>query len=124
VPPTCPCGLQQPYEACCGRFHRGGPAAPTAELLMRSRYAAFAVGDEAYLLETWHPGTLPRRLRLDPQDRWERLEVLDTTGGGLLESTGTVEFRAHRTHRGRPDVLHENSRFVREDGRWLYVAPA
>jgi SEC-C motif-containing protein len=120
---TCPCGLPQPYDACCGRFHRGTPA-PTAELLMRSRYTAFAVGDEVYLLQTWHPSTRPRRLRLDAEDRWERLEVLGGTGGGLLERTGTVEFRAHRSNRGRADVLHENSRFVREDGGWSYVGPA
>ncbi len=42
---------------------------------MRSRYAAFAVGDAAYLLQTWHPSR-PHRLRLDPQDRWTHLEVL------------------------------------------------
>jgi SEC-C motif-containing protein len=91
---------------------------------MRSRFAAFAVGDADYLLQSWHPSTRPRRLRLDPADRWTRLEILGRTGGGLLESAGTVEFRAHHLHRGRPDVLHENSRFRREDGRWLYVDPA
>jgi SEC-C motif-containing protein len=91
---------------------------------MRSRYAAFAVGDAGYLLVTWHPGTRPRRLQLDPDERWTGLEVLRSTGGGLLEPTGTVEFRAHRTRGGRADVLHETSRFVREDGRWTYVGPA
>jgi SEC-C motif domain protein len=90
---------------------------------MRSRYAAFAVGDEGYLLQTWHPDTRPRRLLLDPEDRWTGLEVLGGSGGGLLESKGTVEFRAHRTNRGRSDVVHENSRFVREDGRWSYLGP-
>ena len=90
---------------------------------MRSRYAAFAVGDEAYLLQTWHPDTCPSNRRLDPEDRWTGLEIVGGTGGGLLESRGTVEFRAHRTNRGRADVVHENSEFVREDGRWSYVGP-
>ena len=40
----CPCGLGEDYGSCCGRFHHGA-AAPAAELLMRSRYSAFAVGD-------------------------------------------------------------------------------
>jgi SEC-C motif domain protein len=128
VPPTCPCGLPQPYDACCGRYHRGEGAPPTAELLMRSRYAAFAVGDAAYLLATWHPSTRPRRLRLDAGDCWTRLDVLGGTGGGLLHTEGTVEFRAHRRRGGGPDaqadVQHENSRFVREAGRWSYVGPA
>jgi SEC-C motif domain protein len=90
---------------------------------MRSRYAAFAVGDEAYLLQTWHPRTRPRRLRLDAQDQWTRLEIVGGSGGGLLEQTGTVEFRAHRSTCGRADVVQENSEFVREDGRWSYVGP-
>jgi SEC-C motif-containing protein len=90
---------------------------------MRSRYAAFAVGDVEYLLATWHPSDRPRRLRLDPADRWTRLEILRTTGGGLLEQSGTVEFRAHHSNGGRAGTLHENSRFVREDRRWSYSGP-
>jgi SEC-C motif-containing protein len=119
----CPCGLPQPYGLCCGRFHRGEAAAPTAELLMRSRFTAFAVRDAPYLMQTWHPSTRPRRLRIDPTDRWTRLEILGRTGGGLLESVATVEFRAHHLHRGLPDVMHENSRFQRDDGRWSYLGP-
>jgi SEC-C motif-containing protein len=115
----CPCGLPAPYDACCGRFHRGDAVAPTAELLMRSRYAAFAVGDAAYLRATWDPRTRPRRLDLDPGERWTGLEVLGRTGGGLLDATGTVTFRAHH----RAGVVAEHSAFRREGGRWLYVGP-
>jgi SEC-C motif-containing protein len=122
VPPApCPCGLAESYAACCGRFHDGGLAAPTAELLMRSRYSAFAVGDPAYLLRTWHPGTRPRKLTLDPGQEWTRLDVLGRTGGGLLHNEGTVEFRAHYRLRDRDGVLHENSRFRRDDGHWVYL---
>ena len=118
---TCPCGSGAPYDDCCGRYHRGAATAPTAEALMRSRYSAFAVGDPAYLLRTWHPSTRPRTLTLDPDQQWSRLVVLAGTGGGLLDTEGTVEFRALWVHRGRSDALHERSRFVREDGQWLYV---
>lgn len=114
---SCPCGLPAPYDDCCGRYHRGEAVAPTPERLMRSRYSAFAVGDRAYLLATWHPTTRPRRLRLD-DTRWLRLEVLDRSGG-LLDVEGTVRFRAH--HSG--GVVEEDSRFVRDGGRWLYVGP-
>ncbi|OLL16324.1 hypothetical protein BKE56_023255 [Rhodococcus sp. M8] len=116
----CPCGRGLPYGECCGPFLAGGHA-PTAEQLMRSRYTAFTVGDEAYLRRTWHPGTRPVRLDLDPAQRWTGLEVLRTSGGGFLHTEGTVEFRAHYRFGGHADVLHEHSRFVREDGRWLYV---
>ncbi|MFE0023127.1 YchJ family protein [Amycolatopsis sp. NPDC059021] len=117
----CPCGLGEPYDACCGRYHRGEQTAPTAELLMRSRYSAFAVGDAGYLLRTWHPSARPANLDLDPAQRWIRLEILGHTGGGLLQAEGTVEFRAHYRHDGQRGVLHENSRFVREGGQWLYL---
>lgn len=120
-PAPCPCGLAESYAACCGRFHEGGLTAPTAELLMRSRFSAFAVGDTAYLLRTWHPDTRPRRLALDAGQEWTRLEILGRTGGGLLHTEGTVKFRAHYRHHGRDGFLEENSRFRRADGAWVYL---
>ncbi|MEU6776116.1 YchJ family protein [Streptomyces sp. NPDC046759] len=114
---TCPCGLPGPYDACCGRFHAGPAAAPTAELLMRSRYSAFVTGNAGYLLRTWHPRTRPERLELDPRMKWTGLEILDTADGSAFHSTGTVTFRA--SYRG--GSLHERSRFERVDGAWVYV---
>lgn len=90
---------------------------------MRSRYTAFAVGDMDHLAATWHASTRPIALRDDPATRWTGLEVLATTGGSLFDAEGTVRFRAHFTTDGTDDVLEENSRFVREGGRWWYVAP-
>ncbi|MCM3302790.1 YchJ family protein [Streptomyces pseudogriseolus] len=113
----CPCGLPEPYEECCGRFHGGVAAAPTAEWLMRSRYAAFVRLDAAYLLRTWHPRARPARLDLDPGTRWTGLEILATEAGSAFHSTGTVTFRA--SFRG--GSLHERSRFERVDGAWVYV---
>ena len=55
----CPCGATD-YAACCGRYH-GGASAPDAESLMRSRYSAYALKLEAYLLATCTPApALPR----------------------------------------------------------------
>ncbi|MEV0914904.1 YchJ family metal-binding protein [Streptomyces sp. NPDC049967] len=115
----CPCGLPAEYGACCGRLHAGA-AAQTCEALMRSRYAAFVVRDAAYLLRTWHPGTRPDTLDLDPGTRWERLEILGTTEGSAFHTTGTVTFRAHFKDHGRADSLYEKSRFVRHEGAWVY----
>lgn len=122
MPELCPCGSALPYDDCCGRLHSAAAAAPTALALMRSRYSAFAVGDQAYLLRTWHLSTRPEYLALDPEQLWTRLVVLATTAGGLLDREGTVEFRAECTRAGRSEVLHERSRFVREGGAWLYVS--
>lgn len=132
----CPCLSGDTYGACCGRYHAtpaalragGGPdtaGAPTAEALMRSRYSAFAVGDADYLLATWHPSTRPGSLELDDDVEWRRLDVVRTEAGGPFDTTGVVEFVAHhRSRTGGPTTrgrLHEESRFVREDGRWTYV---
>ncbi|MDT0404833.1 MULTISPECIES: YchJ family protein [Streptomyces] len=114
---SCPCGLPEAYEACCGRFHSGAAAAPTAERLMRSRYCAFVRGEVAYLLRTWHPRTRPERLELDPRMRWTGLEILETGDGSAFHAAGTVTFRA--SYRG--GSLHERSRFERVDGAWVYV---
>ncbi|MEU9191913.1 YchJ family protein [Streptomyces hundungensis] len=121
LPKTCPCGLPAPYAECCGRYHSGAAAAPTAEALMRSRFSAFAVQDEAYLLRTWHPDTRPAELDLDPKTRWTRLEILDTADGSAFHTTGTVTFRAHYTHAGEAGSLHEQSRFSRVEGAWVYL---
>lgn len=88
---------------------------------MRSRYTAFVVGDAPYLSETWHAGTRPDRLDLDPAQRWTGLEIVGTESGGPDDDRGVVEFRAAWTHGRERGVLHERSSFVRRGGRWRYV---
>ncbi|MFE2042742.1 YchJ family protein [Streptomyces sp. NPDC059477] len=117
APVGCPCGLPGAYDRCCGRFHSGGAVAPTAEVLMRSRYSAFVKRDEGYLLRTWHPRTRPGRVEFDPGMRWTGLEIVRAWDGSVFHATGVVEFRA--SFRG--GVLHERSRFERVDGAWVYV---
>lgn len=121
----CPCLSGEVFGNCCGRVHAdraaGGPGAVTAEALMRSRYSAYAVGDTAYLLETWHPSTRPDSLDLDPGMVWRRLDIVDTVAGGPFDDTGTVEFAAHYRVDGERGVQRERSTFVREGGRWFYV---
>jgi SEC-C motif-containing protein len=115
----CPCGLPQTYERCCGRWHAGEPA-PDAERLMRSRYAAYALGLGDYLLATWQAGTRPETLDVatPPQPKWIGLDVRRHEPAG---DTAIVEFTARYRVGGRAHKLHETSRFVREDGRWYYV---
>jgi SEC-C motif-containing protein len=106
---------------CCQRVHLGWVTAASATQLMRARFSAFSVGDPAYLLRSWHASTRPSSLALDRDQKWTELELLGSTAGGLFDSTGTVEFRAHFTIDGRPDFLAENSRFIRADGAWSYL---
>ncbi|MFF8277791.1 YchJ family protein [Streptomyces lateritius] len=117
----CPCGRSASYGECCGRFHTGATTAPTAELLMRSRYSAFVVRDEAYLLRTWAPETRPGDIDFDPSLRWTGLEIRDTADGTAFHQAGTVTFLARYTQGGKPGSLHERSRFRRHEGVWVYV---
>lgn len=87
---------------------------------MRSRYCAFVVRDTGYLLRTWHPDHRPAVLDLDPEQRWEGLEILETAQGSAFHTTGTVTFRARFTVGGQSDALYEKSRFVRYEGAWVY----
>jgi SEC-C motif domain protein len=88
---------------------------------MRSRFSAYARGDAAFVLRTWHPTTRPLGIVGGP--RWIRLEILDRTGGALFDSEGTVLFDAHYLDGNKPGVMREDSRFVREGGEWFYVGP-
>lgn len=87
---------------------------------MRSRYAAYVLKLEGYLLATWHASTRPAELDLS-QDaiKWLGLSVkhAETTG-----DTATVEFVArYRIGGGRAEKMREVSRFVRGNGVWFYV---
>ena len=89
---------------------------------MRSRFTAFALGNEAHLLRSWHPSTRPASVRFLPEQKWTELEILATVDGGLFDDDGAVEFEASYERGAEPGVLHELSRFVRDaDGRWVYL---
>ena len=130
----CPCGSGEAFAICCGALIGGG-VAKTAEALMRSRYSAFATGAVDYLVATHHPGSRSPDLHAELREtvartEWTNLVILATRKGRARDADGVVEFAA--ACRPKPVMalagadaahvqLHERSRFVREDGRWLYV---
>lgn len=117
----CPCGNTAGYAHCCGPLHEG-QAAATAEALMRSRYSAYVLKREDYLLASWHPSTRPAHLKLaaqQPAPSWLGLSVKRHDEGA---TEAVVEFVARlRYGGGRAQRMHEVSRFLREDGRWYYL---
>lgn len=118
--PICECGVGS-VATCCRPIHAGSKKAETAEQLMRSRYTAYCLRDELYLLSTWHPSKRPDSLQLnsDQPTKWLGLDVLQHVPNG---DTATVEFIARFKEGGGPAFrLHEISRFVREGGQWFYV---
>lgn len=124
---ACPCGRLSPKRQplaladCCARYidHFDSTPAPDAEQLMRSRYSAFVLQQRDYLLATWHAAQRPGALEFEPGARWLGLEV--RRHRVLDAAHAEVEFVARYRVAGRAVRLHENSRFVREDGRWYYV---
>ena len=118
----CPCGTGLPYADCCGRWH-AGPShlqAPDAAALMRSRYSAYVLSLDDYLLATWHPTTRPASMdAADVGLRWLGLDV--RTHVVIDDAHASDELVARRKVGGRAHRLHEVSRFVREGGWWYYV---
>lgn len=124
----CPCGSPKNYVQCCGRYLDDNAIAPTADALMRSRYTAYTLGREDYLLATWHTSTRPVELNLaqlnlakEVATKWLNLEVKQHTHDSANPQQATVEFIARYKVNGRACRLHEISHFVREDERWFYV---
>ncbi len=115
----CPCGSGRALDACCGPYLAGAALPADAEGLMRSRYSAYVLEDAAYVTATWHPLTRPASIDLDPPVKWLGLVV--KRHEVTAEGEALVEFVARYKIAGRAHRLHEISRFVREDGRWLYL---
>ncbi len=119
----CPCTSGRPYPECCGPLHRGQREADTPEALMRSRFAAFALGDADYLWRTLHPEHEDRA-----QDRAAVVGAMKATARSLkfmrltiLEAKGdTVTFRAAVFEKGRDRSFVERSTFARAGGAWRY----
>ena len=117
---NCYCGLTSAFELCCKPVLKGLKKATTAEQLMRSRYTAFATLAADYLVATTHTserGYHDRSaiLHWATSNQWLKLEILKATNN-------IVEFKAHYLdHNKTPQVHHELSTFVFEEGAWFYV---
>jgi SEC-C motif domain protein len=123
----CPCarvgtfGGVLPYDRCCGRYlDDADAAAPDAESLMRSRYTAYALRRDDYVLATWDAAHRPARLAIGPDVVWTGLTVHSHRQTGA--DTAEVQFVAtYRDRTGRVQRLAERSRFTRRRGRWFYT---
>jgi len=118
----CPCGSKLKYKKCCFVFHDGDEAEDALKLMV-TRYSAYAAGDASYIMRTTHSSNVDFK---EDRKAWAKeikrfcdsteflgLEVLDFIEG---KDEAFVEFKAKLSD----GVLHEKSRFLRENGRWLY----
>ncbi|MGJ8620084.1 MAG: YchJ family protein [Methylophilaceae bacterium] len=118
---ACPCESGEAYVDCCEPLHLG-LTAPSAISLMRSRYTAYTMGLEQYLLDTWHESTRPTSLGLanDAKTKWLGLDI--KRAQTIDDDTAIVEFIARYKVGGyKAERLHEISQFKHTD-RWYYVS--
>ncbi|NHZ72340.1 MAG: zinc chelation protein SecC [Aquificales bacterium] len=123
----CPCFSGRPFRSCCSPWLKGKPA-PSPEALMRSRFAAYALGNAGYITRTTHPQSPHAQPK---QKAWRQelkafcrqtdflgLQILQV--GEIQGDVGWVTFRAILMQAGRDVSFTEKSRFERVNGRWFY----
>jgi SEC-C motif domain protein len=123
---VCVCGKGESIDTCCGPYLRGEKQPPTAEALMRSRYAAYAEGNVDYILATHDPARVDEVDRSSTetwskQSEWMGLEILATEQGTETDQTGIVEFSARYKLKGVTVSHRERAEFKRIEGRWYFV---
>jgi SEC-C motif-containing protein len=118
----CPCGSGKSYALCCRICHEG--KAESAESLMRSRYAAYALGLVDYILKTTHPDH-PDAKRPEDVRRREIEEFCQTTVFKKLKildvQEKTVTFTVFLSMEGKDFSFTEKSTFEKVLGKWLYL---
>ncbi|GAA4873265.1 YchJ family protein [Ferrimonas pelagia] len=90
---------------------------------MRSRYCAYVQHQTHYLLDTHHPDyrdglTLDALAEACETTSWDHLEIV--MAPPVQGNEGTVEFKAWYQQPEGLGVLHERSRFLRENQQWFY----
>jgi SEC-C motif-containing protein len=116
---TCFCGSKKDFDVCCGAIITGTKKATTPEELMRSRYSAYVQGNGRYLVlsaakEKRHNEDVELIEEFNNSVAWLGLEILSA-------ADEFVEFKAFYRDKEGIKVLHERSRFMKEDELWVYV---
>ena len=126
-PMNCYCCSDKNFEDCCQLFIVGAAKPATAEMLMRSRYSAYATGAVEYLLRSTHPST--RKFHdadaieiWAKSNVWQKLEIVSKSAGEARDKKGTVEFKAYfADENDQPQIHHELSNFEKYLGKWFFV---
>jgi SEC-C motif-containing protein len=123
----CPCHSGKAYSECCQPYHEGKKSAENAQILMRSRYSAYATENFDYIIQTTHPeGSAYKKDR----EKWkedmaafyrntdfEDLEIQNFIDG---QDKAYVVFIAKLSQKGMDGSFIEKSYFEKKGGQWLY----
>lgn len=119
----CKCGNALSLESCCLPLINNQKIATTPELLMRSRYTAYALGQIDYIAKTMAKNALEGFNYENAVDdvrlfKWLKLDIINSSNES---NYGVVEFKAWYRLDGKKYLLHEISQFELIDGIWFYV---
>lgn len=124
----CPCCSGKLFAACCRDIIAGTVQADSPLSLMRSRYTAHVCKNMSHIINTM----AKKALKLFDEEKtssewfeqhiWTKLEIIDAPPISKYDRDGYVEFKAHYTLNDDQHILHERSKFIKENGRWIYVS--
>ena len=118
----CPCNSGDLFDLCCNPYISGKLKPDTAEQLMRSRYTGYVLKDSDYILKTWHLSSRPKVFDLSQENiSWKQLEIIRCKKGLSTDFEGEVYFKASYEYYGKKYCIEELSRFVKENGTWIYL---
>lgn len=123
---ACPCGSGRDFTTCCELYISGRAAAPTAEALMRARYAAYATGRVDFIEKTHAPESRADFDRAASEkwareSQWKGLSIVAVKDGGEADDQGVVNFSARFSTGGKDFEHREIATFRREGGAWRFV---
>lgn len=117
---NCPCGSGEKYNTCCAKLILAGGNAASPEQLMRSRFTAYTLKNEDYLLKTWQRSSRPRVLDLEnDKTRWKKLVVLYNS---QKEVHFIAFFASDINNTEQLFSLYEESEFIKENDVWFYLS--
>lgn len=116
---SCYCGSGKLFEQCCEPIINQIKIACTPEQLMRSRFSAFYLNNEAWLKLSWDDSTRPSNIQFEDGLNWLDLTIINHANIDNLNAT--VEFEARYLKSGKVQAIHENSHFIKCNGHWFYV---
>lgn len=122
----CPCHSGEKYKKCCQPYHRG-TLPSNAQKLMRSRYSAYALHLADYIIHTTHPNNpdFTNDISVRKESILEFCHNTDFLGLKIFdfndnETEAFVTFEAKLSE----GIMHEKSRFLKAEGKWLYESGA
>lgn len=125
---NCPCCSGLEFTNCCKEIIAGSKLAASPLELMRSRYTAHVCKNMPHILRTMRG----KALKLFDQEKtqsewfeqttWTKLEIIDAPPVEKYSKEGIVEFKAYALFAGKEQIIHERSKFSKEDNQWFYIS--